>query len=226
MSVNSSTSLAAERLEETRRETTRDAIARIDDDLHRAHRLHVRHDAVEIHLRYVELGVAAFARAEVVIDDALIQALNLLAVNGRAAQDHLEAVVVGRIVAARYDDARIHAPLARWKRQRHARREIADGRGHHADIDHVDARFAQAVRERADEFGTGEPTIARDDDRIAALLADLAAERAADALRDIAIDRLADDPANVIRLENGLGYLAHEMATSSVLIDEFSAMQP
>ena len=48
----------------------------------------------------------------------------------------------------------------------------------------------------------------------------------ADAFRDILVDRLSDDAANVVCLEDGLGYLAHEMATSSLLIDQFSAMQP
>jgi hypothetical protein len=108
-------------------------------------------------------------------------------------------------VAARHDHAGIDAALTRRQLQRDARREVADGRRHHADIDHVDTRLPQAVGERADEFRSGEPPVARDDDRVAALLADFAAECAADAARDIGIDRLADDAADVVRLEDGLG---------------------
>ena len=104
--------LATQRLEQTRREFAGHAVAGIDHDLHRTHRLDVADDAVKIDLLDIVFGVRALTAREVVVDDALIQRLDLVAIDRGAAQDHLEAVVVGRIVAARHDDARIDAPLA------------------------------------------------------------------------------------------------------------------
>ena len=142
---------------------------------------------------------------EVFVDDALMQREDLLAVNGRAAQDHLEAVVVRRIVAARHDDARIDAALAAVELQRHAGREVADRRRHHADVDHVDAGRTQTVRQRLDQLGTRQAAVTRDHHGVAALRPHFAAEGAADRTRCVSVERLADYTANVIRLENRFG---------------------
>ncbi|ABA49073.1 hypothetical protein BURPS1710b_3142 [Burkholderia pseudomallei 1710b] len=196
---------AAERLEQARRERARDAVARIDDELQRPREPDVADDALDVLIGDIVSLIRTVAGLETRVDDALVQALDLVAVNRGAAQDHLETVVVGRIVAARDDDARIDAALAARQRERHARREVADGRRHHADVDDIDARRAQPVRERADELGPREPAVARDDDRVAALRAHFAAECAADRARDVGVERLADHAPNIVCLEDGLG---------------------
>ncbi|MGF6939820.1 hypothetical protein OKW41_008982 [Paraburkholderia sp. UCT70] len=196
---------AAELPEQLRREPTGHAVAGIDDDLDRTRELHVAHDALEIRVGDVVLGVAAAAVGEVLVDDALMQRENLLAVNGRAAQHHLEAVVVRRIMATRHDDARVDAALAARQLQRYARREVADRCGHHAHVHDIDAGRTQAVGQRPNQLGARQASVARDHDRVAALRAHFAAECATDGTRGVGVERLANDATNVIRLENGFG---------------------
>ena len=134
-----------------------------------------------------------------------MQRENLLAINRGPAQHHLEAVVIRRIMTTRHDDARIDTAFAAFELQRHACREVADRRGHHADIDHIDAGRTQAVRQCLDQFRTRQATVARDDYSVAALRTHFAAECAADRTRRVGVERLADHTANVIRLENRFG---------------------
>jgi len=95
--------------------------------------------------------------------DPRAQLLNGLGEERRAGDDHLEAVVIGRVVAAGDGDAASAAEVVG--------REIGHRRGDHADVDHVDAARADAGSERAGELGPRQPAVAADDDRAAPLLA-------------------------------------------------------
>src|SRR5690606_20504858 len=112
-----------------------------------------------------------------------------------------QTVVLGGIMATRHGDGAAGVELVR--------RVIHDRRGHHTDVVHVHARCAQPLAQRLHQFGTGEPTVASDGKGFAAALAAKRTERATDELDDLGRQRLADDAAYVVSLEDFLRYLVH-----------------
>ena len=86
---------------------------------------------------------------EVALLDELAQLLDLGAVDGRLAAQDLEAVVLGRVVAAGDQHAAVGVEVEH--------REVEHRRGHDADVDDVDARRQQA-RASAPACRRGEET--------------------------------------------------------------------
>ncbi len=82
------------------------------------------------------------------------------------------------------------------------RGEIAHRRRHHADVDDVCAAGANALGKRGSKLGTGKPAIAADDERVTPALEGKRAERLPDGSHDRPGQRLADDTADVVRLED------------------------
>ena len=172
------------------------AVAAIDGDFHRARELDVADDAREIGFADIVRPVAAIAVCGVFGQDGFVQRLDGVAVDRLSGQHHLEAIVVGRIVAAGDHDAGLGV--------QHVGAEIHHGRGDDAEVDHVDAGVLQTLRQGAGQFGAGEPAILADDDSAFALPDDGAAESVADLARDRCVERLADDAADVVGLEDTL----------------------
>ena len=80
---------------------------------------------------------------------------NLLAVKGRVPHHHLEAVVVGWVVAARDHHATINAVHGRFRPVQHRR-------GTEADIDHVAAGRVQPLGQRGRQFGRRQAAVIAD----------------------------------------------------------------
>jgi hypothetical protein len=114
-----------------------------------------------------------------------------------AGEHHLEAVVVLRVVAAGDLDAAAAAVLAARRRD-----VVEHRRRHRAEVDHVDPRRHQAADQRRGETGTRMPAVAADRDRPFAGGKRLAAEGATEVGREGFVDRLVDDAANVVGLED------------------------
>jgi hypothetical protein len=146
--------LAAQAAEEFGGDAAGDAVAAIDDDLHRPRQLHVADDALDVVGAHIRRAQRAGAVGEIVLGDASAQALDHVAVERLAAEHHLEAVVIGRVMAAGHRHAGVAAELVRG--------EVGERRGHAADVDDVDAGGADAVGERAGERRAGQATVAPD----------------------------------------------------------------
>ena len=148
---------------------------------------------------------------EVVVGDALAQGLDQLAVQGLAAEHHLEAVVVRRVVAAGDRHARVATQLEGG--------EVGDRRRHAADVDDVDTGGADAVGQRASQGRAGEATIATDGNRRLLARACFGTEGVADGAHRVGGEGGVDDAANVVGLEDfGGGYrigLSHDLAASA-----------
>jgi hypothetical protein len=126
--------LAAERAQDGRRAGAGDAVAGVDDDLHRPRQPAVAGDAVAVLGHDVHRALRP-GRGVVLGLDAPAQALDVLAVDGAAGQHHLEAVVVLRVVAAGDLDAAAAAvPGARGGHV------VQHRRRHGAEVDDVQAR--------------------------------------------------------------------------------------
>ena len=141
-------------------------------------------------------SVTRFARAlrEIIGLDALAQALDRLHRKRGAVDDHLQAVIVRRVVAACHRHCAAAAQVVGGK--------ISQRRGGHADVEHVDAGRAYALHERTREFGAGKPPVAADGNRALALRACLAAQRPADQPHAADRERAAHDAADVVSLED------------------------
>src|SRR5207249_4204038 len=106
--------------------------------------------------------LAAYAAAsarKIAALDARAQPLYIVAGERRRIDDHLEAVIVGRVVAARDHDAAAGLEMLRG--------EIGHWRDDHADVNHIDARGANPFAQRRNELGTRKTTVAPDGDRVA-----------------------------------------------------------
>ena len=88
--------------------------------------------------------------------DALLEVLDGIEGQRGAADDHLQAVVVRRVVAAGDRDAGVAAQFVGS--------EISQRGRHAADIDGVDAGGADAVHQGAGQFRAGQAAIAADGD--------------------------------------------------------------
>ena len=136
--------VAAQPPEQRRREGAGDAVAAIHGDLQRSREPDVIRDAIDVGRRDVGAPQASRAGGEAPRVDARAQVLDVGAGKRGAVHHHLEAVVVGRIVAAGHHHARLRAEVMRGK-VRHRRRD-------HADVDDVGARRTDSVRDRGREL--------------------------------------------------------------------------
>ena len=120
---------------------------------------------------------------------------DLLAVERLAPAHHLEAVVVGRVVTAGDHDGAVG-------RQRGGG-VVQHGRGSAADADHVGAAGLQAGDQCRFQFRAGQPAVIADRDALAAVADDDAGETASDGEGVGRMQRLADDPADVVLAQYG-----------------------
>ena len=132
--------LAAELLEQSRRQLTGHTIAAVHDNLaglghHHALQYPVQVMVVQVHLLDLTLAVR-----QLVIVQTSLQALDALFGQRLAGDHHLQAVVVRRVVAAGDHDA--GAGIQR------VGGEVEKRRRHLADVDHVAAAFVQAPGQR------------------------------------------------------------------------------
>ena len=190
---------AAEAAKQGRCERAGHAVAAIDSDLERTRELDVAGDAIEVRRRDVGGAIGSRAATQVAALDARLQGGNRIARQRLAGDHHLEAVIVGRIMAAGDGDAALRGELVRG--------EIAHRRGDHADVDDMGTARPDSVAQRASELGARIPPIARDDDRVAPALLRQRSERLPDSMDDRRRQRLADNPANVVSLEDVGGQL-------------------
>ncbi|OIQ80467.1 hypothetical protein GALL_377700 [mine drainage metagenome] len=83
--------------------------------------------------------------------------------------------------------------------------EVHHGGRDHADVDDVDAGFADAARQGRCELRSGEPAVVTDDDAGLVACRGLAADGLADRLDDVRGEGFADDAADVVSLEDLFG---------------------
>jgi hypothetical protein len=84
-------------------------------------------------------------------------------------------------------------------RRRHV---VEHRRRHRTEVDDVDPGRHQAADQRRGEAGSGMAAVAADRDRAFARGQRLAAEGATEVLRELLVDRLVDDAADVVGLED------------------------
>ena len=131
---------------------------------------------------------------QVVCEQPLAQTLNRLAGQGFAREHDLEAVVLRWIVAAGDAHARMRAEMMRGEVQHRCR--------HAADVNDVAAGGIEPTTQRGGQFRTGKAAIATDDHGFNATCTGLAANGMADTLDGGRRERLADDAADVVGLED------------------------
>src|SRR5262249_34672489 len=131
------------------------AVAGVDDDLDRTPELaHVLDDVVLVFPENRLLLARPFRRTERPRFEAAAHVLDLVAVQRLAAEAELEAVVVGRVVAARDLDAAVEPPME--DREVHERRR--DG----PELDHVEPGRPEAADQRGRVRVRREPAVAAD----------------------------------------------------------------
>ncbi|MNM88790.1 hypothetical protein D3C81_1010130 [compost metagenome] len=189
---------AAQATEQVANESAGHAVAGIEGDFHRAGELDVAEDAVEVLLAHVDLLVRAGTAGKAAGFDTLAQGLDLFAVDRLAGEDHLEAVVVGGVVAAGDHDAGGGTDAVEFD----VGAEVDHGGGDHAQVEHVQAGSTQAFYEAGDQVRPRKPPVAADHDRLLAQLHGRRAERQSDLACDLAGERFAHDAADVIGFED------------------------
>ena len=135
--------LATQAAEQSWRERSGDPAPAVDRDPQRPGEPDVADDAVEVRGRNVVRAIRARARSERTGLDARAQRLDVGARERLAGHDHLEPVVVGRVVAAGHHHAALRAEVMRG--------EVGHRGGDHPDVDDVRAGRADPVRERRRE---------------------------------------------------------------------------
>ncbi len=187
--------LTAEGAQQLRRGHAGDAVAAVDDDLHGPRQLDVAGDAFDVLRHYVGVVEAAFAPGEIARFDASVQGLDVGAGQGGAADDHLQAVVVGRVVAAGEHDAGAGAQGVGGVIQHRGR--------YHAEVGDVAPGLAQATDQGLDELRPGQAAVARHVDVLLAARLGLGAQGAADPVHGVDGQRLVDDATDIVGLEDG-----------------------
>ena len=188
--------LGADGLQQARGDVAGNTIAGVDHHLQRPLHLHVVGDAADVVFvhRLLDQRTGAAARLQAAFADALAQVLDRVAGQGLATDHDLEAVVVGRIVAAGHRHAAAGAQVVGG--------EIHHRSGHHAHVDHVAAGLAQALDQAAGQLRAGQAAIAADHDVGQALVGHHVAHRLADPGGDLRGQFTADHAADVIGAED------------------------
>ena len=122
--------------------------------------------------------------------------LDVLAEERPALEHHLEAVVVGGIVAAGDLDAAVHLLGRGLGVVEHRRRP-------HADPAHVAAARGEPFDQRVLEHRRADPAVVADRHQLAAGAPQQGAEAAPDRARVVGAERFADDPADVVFAQDG-----------------------
>src|SRR5258708_6182761 len=186
--------LAAQALVQARREHAGDAVAAVHREAEWPRELHIRGDALDVGVEHVGARALAGAGGEALLLDALAQSLHRVAVQRLAADDHLQAVVVRRVVAAAHRDAAAATEMVRG--------EVNDRGRRHADVDRVRARGGDAGDESIDEFRPRQAPVTADGEGRRLALHRERSERAADLAHDLGGERAADDAADIVGAED------------------------
>ena len=188
--------LGADGLQHARAEPAGHAGTGVDHHPQRALELDVAGDALDVFLADVALLVGArrVGAVQLALDDARVQRLDGLARERLAADDDLEAVVVGRVVAA--GDRHAGARAQRVGPVVHQRR------GREPDVDDVAAGGAQALDQRVGHRRAGQAAVAAHDDLAQALLVHQRADGLAQRLGHALVEALADHAAHVVGAED------------------------
>jgi hypothetical protein len=151
---------AAQRAKQFRGDAAGDAVAAVDDDLHRPRQRDVSGDAAKV--RRAHVGAAALPGTVVqgTAVNPLPDTLNRCAGQGLAADDHFQAVVVRWIVAAGDGNAALTTQFVCRKVDRRCRDA--------ADIDGVDAGQSDALHQGRRQFRSRQASVAADSDRLLA----------------------------------------------------------
>ena len=151
--------------------------------------------AIDIAVENALLGNGAFALLPVAGGGHRAHLLDVGAEKGVAAERHLEAVIVGRIVAAGDHDAAGDVELGGG--------EIEHRRRPEADLHHIHAAFGEAADQRGLHERRAFAAVAADRDARAAGAARERAEAAPERMGVVRPERFPDDPANVIFAKRG-----------------------
>src|SRR5205823_11587427 len=181
---------------DARRDRARRPVAGVDHDVDPAREAsHPRGDVVLVDGEDGAVLDRPLARLEPAGLEAPAQVLDLLPVQGVLAEADLEAVVVGRVVAAGHLDAAVQVPVEE--------REVHEGRGADADVEHAEA----GRRDTRDDGGRvaigGEAAVAADRDHAPARLGGERAEGLAQVAREVGVEVLLGDTADVVLAEDG-----------------------
>ncbi len=177
------------------RDRTGRAVARVDDDADRPRELaHVLDDEVLVLAQDRPLLVRALGVAERARLETATQILDLVAVHRLAAQAELEAVVVGRVVAAGDLDAAVEVPVED--------REVDERRRHHAELDDAEPGRAKAVDQGGGVGVRGEPAVAPDAHAGRAVLERERPIGAPELPRELGVEIPLGDTADVVLAED------------------------
>ena len=185
----------------------RGAVAGVPADAERLAAI-ILEQPVDISLADVDFLDRAAALVPMAGSGALAELLDLRAEHRAALQQHLEAIVIGRVVAAGDLDAAVDVEIMS--------REIEHRRGAHANQHDVHAAF----REAADQFGFEHAgvgaAVAADGDGARAFAMGLGGEGPAERVSVGFGQRVADDPADVIFAQDiGVELVGHGDAEHS-----------
>ena len=169
------------------------AIARVPAHAERRELLGAARDAIDIGIQHRLLPRGAgFARIVPVAGlGHLAQLHDVRAEERPALEHHLEAVVIGRIVAAGNHDAAVDIVHAGFGIIEHRRRA-------EADLHHIAAGGGEALYQRRLQHRRAFAAVIADRHRLAARAPDQRAEAAPDRVRILCPQRFAENPADVI----------------------------
>ena len=192
----------AQRPQQRRCHRTRHAVACIHHHLQGAGQLHLAGNAGDVVGHHVQRAHRARrggkqGRITCRISQRGRDVTDVLAVQRGAAQHHLQAVVLGRVVAAGDGHARATASQHRG--------EVHQRRGHHADVDHVHPGGTQPGRQRSRQRRARQPAVTAHHHLANAPGSCLGAQRQADGRDGLFRQCGLDDAADVIGLEDGCG---------------------
>src|SRR5262249_43082737 len=123
------------------------------------------------------------------------QVLDLLAVQRLLADADLEAVVVGRVVAAGHLDAAVQVPVEEG--------EVEQRRGADPDVEHPEPGRRDALGGRRPVAVGGEAAVGPEGHRVLARLDGEGAEHLPEATREVGVEVLLGDSADVVLAEDG-----------------------
>ena len=206
----------ADRFQHARPQHAGGAVAGIHHHLEPLADLHVAGDALHVVLADVALrhGARHLGLHQPVLGDARVQVQDGVARQGLATDHDLEAVVVGRVVAAGDGHAAAGAQVEAA--------EVHHRRGHQADVDDVAACLAQAGDQALGQFRARQAAVAADHDFVQALVEHQRTDRLADEFRHAGVQALPHHATDVVGAEDaavdrhrrgrGLGVFHHHFA--------------
>ena len=187
---------AAQAPVQPRRHSPGDAVAAVHRDVESAREPYVARDALHVGVEHVGLRTLPGAARQFIALDAAAEFLDVVARERRAGDHHLDAVVLGRVVAPRDHGGAAAAEMMRG--------EIGYGRRRHSQVDHVGARAGDSICQCARQFLARKASVPRHGKRgpVAgggrSALDTERSQRAPDPVHCRGRERLADDAANVV----------------------------